>query len=529
MKRGILSFVCSLIVLCSVVSLTYAVNISGVVKDSSGNPLPGVMVTADNIERKIAKTVITDEAGSYVVPDLFPGKYVIRAQRTGYQTSETKDFSLMQKDAKGVNFSLGVQKDISEQMPASAWLSRIPDSDQKLDFIKGCTICHQFGDKATRLGLDKAGWLAEIKKMRGMDIYSVIPKFDDDSMAEMLAKYFGPTSPAPNFQPPPPTTGEAAQVVITEYWLPKGAWAHDITVGNNGYVWAVDYLRDKLIRLNPLNGEIKEYDIPVKGTGAHTIHPDRDGNLWLTLQLADMIAKFDPTTEKFRLYGGLSKGSLVHSFAYDTRGYVAFDKGGHLWVTYLGLNKLAKLHPDTGKVTEYDTPLRSEKPAYAGMYGIAMGPDGNIWYGKYEEDTFGKIDPETGKVTQYDMPKKGVAVHRLGVDDHGIVWIPESASGRLVRYDPQTKKFKYYDLPDKDAFPYAIRIDGTKDIIWITGTGSDSMYKFDPSTEKFVKYPLPSRVAFTRMAPIDYSTGDVWTSYSNFPGPAVVVRLQFTE
>jgi streptogramin lyase len=242
-----------------------------------------------------------------------------------------------------------------------------------------------------------------------------------------------------------------------------------------------------------------------------------------------MIAKFDPATETFRLYGGLSKGSFVHSFAYDTRGFVSFDKGGHLWVTYFGLNKLAKLHPETGKITEYATPLGSaEKPELAGMYGISMGPDGKVWYGKYGEDTYGTIDTETGEVTQYEMPNK-VATHRLGVDDHGMVWIPESATGRLARYDPQSKTFKYYDLPDNDAFPYAVRVDGPRGVIWVTGTGSDSIYKFNPKTEAFVKYQLPSKVAFTRMAPVDYSTGDVWTSYSNFPGPAVAVRLRFLD
>lgn len=529
MKKMALLLTLTLILSFGMGSFAYAVKISGSVKDDSGRPLPGVMVTASQLEGVMAKTVITDGGGMYLIPDLFPGKYAIKVQRIGYKTSETKDFALTHKDVKELNFPLKTEMDISDQMPGSAWLNLIPDNDLKLAFIKKCTICHQMGDVATRLKTDQDGWLAEIKKMRGIDIYSVIGNLDDEAVAALLAKYLSPEKPSSAFQAPPPIAGESAKVIITEYRLPEGTWAHDITVGTRGNVWAVDYLRDKLIKLNPLNGALKEYDIPVKGTGAHTIHPDREGNLWVTLQLADMIARFDPVGERFRLYGKLSKASFVHSFAYDSMGYIAFDKGGHLWVSLFGLNKLAKLHPETGKVTEYETPLRSEKPEFAGMYGIAMDPGGDVWYGKYGEDTFGKVNSETGEVSQFDNPAKDVAVHRLGVDDNGNVWIPESATGRLAKYDPSNKTFKYFSLPDKDAFPYALRIDGTKNIIWITGTGSDSIYKFDPSTEKFVKYQLPSKVAFTRMLAVDYSTGDLWTSYSNFPGPAIAVRLQFLE
>jgi hypothetical protein len=44
--------------------------ISGTVKDQSGAVLPGVDVTATQTETGIARTVITDETGSYVLQSL---------------------------------------------------------------------------------------------------------------------------------------------------------------------------------------------------------------------------------------------------------------------------------------------------------------------------------------------------------------------------------------------------------------------------------------------------------------------------
>ncbi len=118
------------------------------------------------------------------------------------------------------------------------------------------------------------------------------------------------------------------------------------------------------------------------------------------------------------------------------------------------------------------------------------------------------------------------------MDSKDRLWIPEFATGRVTVFDPENEAFKSYDLPDPGDYPYALRVDGARDIVWICGTGSDSLYRFDPETEQFTQYPLPSQYTFTRQLSIDYKTGDIWTSYSNIPNAwgnypeAVVVRLE---
>ncbi len=60
--------------------------ISGVVKDATGAVVPGVSVTATNVERGLARTVMSVEDGSYRFSALPVGTYDIRAENPGFQT-----------------------------------------------------------------------------------------------------------------------------------------------------------------------------------------------------------------------------------------------------------------------------------------------------------------------------------------------------------------------------------------------------------------------------------------------------------
>src|SRR5436190_10251049 len=53
--------------------------ISGTVRDQSGAVLPGVEVTATQTETGIARTTVTNETGSYVLPNLALGPYRLEA------------------------------------------------------------------------------------------------------------------------------------------------------------------------------------------------------------------------------------------------------------------------------------------------------------------------------------------------------------------------------------------------------------------------------------------------------------------
>jgi carboxypeptidase family protein/TonB-dependent receptor-like protein len=58
--------------------------ISGTVTDGSGGVLPGVTVVVTNTDTALARTVVTDGGGRYVVPDLQPGPYTVKGALEGF-------------------------------------------------------------------------------------------------------------------------------------------------------------------------------------------------------------------------------------------------------------------------------------------------------------------------------------------------------------------------------------------------------------------------------------------------------------
>ena len=89
MKRAF-STACAalLLVVLSSVSLwaQATAQISGTVKDQSGAVLPGVEITATQTDTGVARTTVTNETGSYVLPNLPLGPYRLEAGLPGFRT-----------------------------------------------------------------------------------------------------------------------------------------------------------------------------------------------------------------------------------------------------------------------------------------------------------------------------------------------------------------------------------------------------------------------------------------------------------
>src|ERR1051326_1035107 len=60
--------------------------ISGTVKDQSGAVLPGAEITATQTDTGVARTTVSNETGSYVLPSLPTGPYKVEASLPGFRT-----------------------------------------------------------------------------------------------------------------------------------------------------------------------------------------------------------------------------------------------------------------------------------------------------------------------------------------------------------------------------------------------------------------------------------------------------------
>src|SRR5206468_9802487 len=82
--------------------------LTGTVNDSSGALIPGVEVTATNVNTGIASASITNEAGSYLFASLQPGSYKLSAALAGFQTQTYNNVQLSQSQQVRLNFKLEV-------------------------------------------------------------------------------------------------------------------------------------------------------------------------------------------------------------------------------------------------------------------------------------------------------------------------------------------------------------------------------------------------------------------------------------
>src|SRR3954465_9152955 len=89
MSRIIICF-CTLVLMCALacapVWAQATAQISGTARDQSGAVLPGVEVTATHTDTGVARTTVTNETGSYVLPNLALGSYRLEATLPGFRT-----------------------------------------------------------------------------------------------------------------------------------------------------------------------------------------------------------------------------------------------------------------------------------------------------------------------------------------------------------------------------------------------------------------------------------------------------------
>src|ERR1700722_13847071 len=60
----------------------------GAITDQSGGAIAGATVTVTDVQRGVARSLTTDESGSFNAPNLTPGTYKVRAEFKGFKATE---------------------------------------------------------------------------------------------------------------------------------------------------------------------------------------------------------------------------------------------------------------------------------------------------------------------------------------------------------------------------------------------------------------------------------------------------------
>src|SRR4051812_22836388 len=109
-----------ILVLCSTaIWAQVTAQITGTVKDQSGAVLPGVEVTLTNTGTGVSRVAVTNETGSYVLPNLPIGPYRLEAALPGFRTFAQTGIVLQVNTSPVVNPVLEVGQ-VSETVEVQA-------------------------------------------------------------------------------------------------------------------------------------------------------------------------------------------------------------------------------------------------------------------------------------------------------------------------------------------------------------------------------------------------------------------------
>ncbi len=108
-----------LVLSCNMLWGQAAAQISGTVKDQSGAVLPGAEVTATQTETGIARNTVSNETGSYVLPNLAVGPYRLEVSLPGFRTFVQTGIVLQVNSNPVINATLQVGQ-VSEQVEVQA-------------------------------------------------------------------------------------------------------------------------------------------------------------------------------------------------------------------------------------------------------------------------------------------------------------------------------------------------------------------------------------------------------------------------
>jgi hypothetical protein len=290
--------------------------IGGVVSGPNG-PEAGVWVIAEttDLPTKMNKTVVTDDQGRYLIPDLPKGNYVVWARGYGLVDSA----KATSEPGKTVNITAVPAPNAAaaaEYYPAIYWFSmlKIPGKDQFpgtgtgangngmptfmksqlqwTDQVKtnGCYACHQLGNRATRVIPKELGtfknsveaWERRVQSGQAMVQMAAAlgrqqPKIAIENLANWTDRIAGGELP---FAKPERPQGVERNVVITQWdWGDAKSYMHDQvstdkrhpTVNAYGkHFGATEDSRDWFPVFDPATNRPSTVNMPVRDTDMET-------------------------------------------------------------------------------------------------------------------------------------------------------------------------------------------------------------------------------------------------------------------
>ena len=523
-------------------------DIGGVVSGPKG-PEAGVWVIAEttDLPTRYIKSVVTDDRGRYVIPDLPAASYQVFVRGYGLVDSarvQARPGQLV--DHKAV--PAPNERAAAEYYPAIYWYtmmkippasdfggaSRIPKNitletwRQRMNNVD-CIGCHQLGQKSTRtipaqlgkFGSHEEAWMRRVAS--GQSGYMMVGRLAGQ-LGGVPYKYFGDWTERvekgelPKNKPQRPQGIERNVVVTAWEWSTPDKYLHDLissdrrypTVNADGKLYgSPEYSTDLMPILDPRTHQVSTFRMPVAdpkmpvslGPGhAGAVKPTAPSPYWGDAILWDTKANNHNTM--FDQNGRLWIAASVRG-----RDNPAFcNKGSdHPSAKVFPLGEssrqVAMLDPKTMKYAFIDTCFGTHHPQFG------YDADNTLW--------LSGTGPVAGWVNTKVWDETGDAARAQG-------WFPfvldTSGNGKVDTWtEPGKPAEAGKDMRIAGSGPYAVMPHPTDGSVWYTFNvfaGTAGFLRFDPKTRLSELYAIPKEGIGVRGGDID-KNGVLWGSGSN--------------
>ena len=347
-----------------------------------------------------------------------------------------------------------------------------PDGPGKDTFVAVCGGCHDIN--RARAGYTPDGWRMVMQMMVNFDGAGPTEKIPE--LTEYLIKSF-PERPRPAAK----IVEGPVQVTIKQFpVLMIGSRPHDPLATRDGFIWYTGQLTNKLGRVDPKTGLVREYTLKTPHTGPHGLVEDRDGNIWFTGNHAALMGKLDPKT------GEVTEYKMPDPKVKDPHS-LSIAPDGMVWFTAQQSNAVGRVDPKTGEVKLVQAPTPRSRP-----YGILINSKGTPVFCLFGTNKLATIDPKTMEIKEYALPNPASRPRRIAITPDDAVWYADFSRGYLGRLDLATGEHTEWPSPSgPNSQPYGIVF--AKGALWYNESFAkpNTIVRFDPKTETFQSWAIP--------------------------------------
>jgi virginiamycin B lyase len=281
-----------------------------------------------------------------------------------------------------------------------------------------------------------------------------------------------------------------------EYPLPRAdSEVMRPAIDHEGRIWFGAMGQNALVVFDPKTERFQYLTPPHGRSGIMGVQVAPDDTIWFAEQYANYIGHFFPATDHYQIYPlpwltvpdpGQTGQSLTLPYAPNE---LAFDRQGNVWFTEFNADRLGRLDPQSGHITQY---LLAAKASVQTLYpyGVTVDFHGMVWFSEAGTSQVGRIDPATGVLHLFEAPGH-VQLMEVATDPQGTIWITSFTPGLLFRLDPETGNFTSYTTPSTNSALYGLLVTPSGDV-WVTILSENVIARLDIAAHQFIYYHIPA-------------------------------------